>query len=254
MSEFKLEKVVKELQNSIVNLTKKVDSLEKVILDQNLVIKSQTELLSKCSLPSINSNTLSCANKSEVFVNKPIRAAKLRAATMISGNDRSKRDGASESSSASTSKLSSENEERLYVSTANVNEIAPVSPVANEIVILPNSSEHWTEIRRNMNQAKVIRGSAAPGTLLLEPSERWKYFHLYYVKNGTTDDIIKEHLKTVCLADVCTVESLKSRGNYASFKIGVPVKQSERMLHVSSWPEDVCIKPWRNTFRNSKGQ
>lgn len=98
----------------------------------------------------------------------------------------------------------------------------------------------------------VLRGTATPGSTLLEASERIKYLHLFYVKEGTSEDQVREHIKTICTIcadDHFTVDALKSRGRYASFKIGVPFKWSERLLCPQNWAEDICIKPWRQLFR-----
>lgn len=118
----------------------------------------------------------------------------------------------------------------------------------------------WTEVRRKRTRASlpaattVLRGTAAPGTTALSAAERVKFLHLYYVRQGTTAEQVRAHLTTVCGDDVCTVETLKARGNYASFKLGVPYKQVDRVLEVSNWAEDICVKPWRQSFRRPQEQ
>lgn len=113
----------------------------------------------------------------------------------------------------------------------------------------------WTEVKRKrqrLSATSVLRGTAAPGTTCLEAAERWKYLHLYYVKKGTTDAQVADHLKVVCDEDTCTVEALKSRGNYSSFKVGAPSRLVETVLDSRNWAADICIKPWRQNFRRSR--
>lgn len=136
---------------------------------------------------------------------------------------------------------------------------APKTVVSNDYrdsQVATESTDEWKEVKRKRSRLSVpsiLRGKAAPGVTLLEASEKWKYFHLFYVKQGTTEDQIREHLKSVCEVDSCTIESLKSRGNYASFKLGVPDQLYEKVTAVENWTENICIKPWRQNFRSKSG-
>lgn len=60
------------------------------------------------------------------------------------------------------------------------------------------------------------------------------------------------HLRNICPGDNCWAEALKSRGDYASFKLTVPTKHVDRYLASEHWAESVCVKPWRSGFRNSQ--
>lgn len=117
-------------------------------------------------------------------------------------------------------------------------------------------TREWTEARRKRQRtsvltSSVLRGTAVPGVTGLQASERWKYLHLFYVRQGTQVDQVLVHLKSICNEAVCTVEALKSRGNYASFKIGTPSRLVEAILEPRNWTADICIKPWRQNFRQN---
>lgn len=123
----------------------------------------------------------------------------------------------------------------------------------------PNSENvtkgDWEEVRprrARASLASVRRGTAAPGTTLLQASERWTYLHLYYVQEGTSTEQVRNHLSTICSGDVCTVDELKSRGRYASFKLGVPARCADSVLSSANWAQDICIKPWRQNFRTQE--
>lgn len=114
------------------------------------------------------------------------------------------------------------------------------------------NKDGWVEVRPRRKRTSlpgVLRGTATPGSTLLQASERWRYLHLYYVQEGTTIQEVSKHLESICGNDMCTVEELKPRGRYASFKLGVPTKSAENVMSPENWAKDICIKPWRQNFR-----
>lgn len=111
---------------------------------------------------------------------------------------------------------------------------------------------NWEEVKRKRSRFSlpgVLRGTAAPGSTLLHAAERRRYLHLYYVREGTTDEQVRQHLTSICGSGECTVEKLKSRGLYSSFKLGVPLKHADNIMSSDNWAEDICVKPWRQNFR-----
>lgn len=61
--------------------------------------------------------------------------------------------------------------------------------------------EDWIEVRRRrprVSSPQLLRGVAKPDTTPLETSDKWKYFHLFYIKQGTIADQEKNHLKSIC--------------------------------------------------------
>ncbi|CAH2096625.1 unnamed protein product [Euphydryas editha] len=111
----------------------------------------------------------------------------------------------------------------------------------------------WTEVknRRSRRASNVTRGTAEPGSTAcaLSAAERKSYLHLYYVQTGTTTEQVVAHLRKICDNDTCSAEALKSRGDYASFKLTVPAKNRDKYMKPEHWAEDVHIKPWRSGFR-----
>jgi hypothetical protein len=95
----------------------------------------------------------------------------------------------------------------------------------------------------------ILRGTAAPGNSEIQASERQSNYHLFYVKSGTTAEQVKKYLVRIAGREDCSVENLRARGPYASFKLCVPSVSTEHILAPDSWPEGVCIKPWRRPFR-----
>ncbi|KAJ2950560.1 hypothetical protein O0L34_g8805 [Tuta absoluta] len=116
--------------------------------------------------------------------------------------------------------------------------------------------DDWIEHKKRRNRSSVNRvfGTARPGTTYLEAAERVKFIHLYYVKIGTTKEQVLAYLESMCGSGTCTVETLNARGNYASFKLGVPSTKVESVMSPENWAEDICVKPWRQNFRTRSGQ
>lgn len=114
------------------------------------------------------------------------------------------------------------------------------------------SDGSWREVRKTRRSpVLVVCGTAAPGVTQLEACERWRYLHLYFIKESTTGDQVSSHLASISGTNVCTAEVLKARGHYASFKLGVPSQLADKIMLPENWPENVCIKPWRQNFRVS---
>lgn len=137
---------------------------------------------------------------------------------------------------------------------------ASTQPAANSIEPQNDSITDRREVkmqdkRTHPSLASVVRGSAAPGTTALEASERTIYLHLYYVRQGTTQEEVKLHLDYISGSkDICSVVTLKARGNYASFKLGIPPRLVDTVLAGENWAKDICVKPWRDNFRRQSGK
>ncbi|KAG6460287.1 hypothetical protein O3G_MSEX011892 [Manduca sexta] len=117
-----------------------------------------------------------------------------------------------------------------------------------------NQTADWKEVsyKRNRNRSlNLRRGTATPGSTNLEAASRSTYLHLFYVKVGTTEEQVLNHLTTICDTDAYVVQALKARGNYASFKLEVPAELSKQVMSVENWAEGICIKLWKN-FRPKK--
>ena len=126
----------------------------------------------------------------------------------------------------------------------------------------------WTEVVRRKNTrpstkpegrngpraslSGVLKGTAAPDSTLLRAADRKSYLHLYYVQSGTTVEQVLVHLNSVCGGEVCSVDALKARGDYASFKLGIPKRLHDRVMSPSTWAEGIHIKPWRTNFFRTK--
>lgn len=156
---------------------------------------------------------------------------------------------------ADTKELLSQNVPKATVLTID-DSVRSTSNTTNKD-INDSHDEGWIEVIRKRPRnlrSEVIRGTASPGTTQLEASEQSRYLHLYFVKTGTAAAQVLAHLEHICGKGSCTVDTLKARGNYASFKLCVPSKMSEIVMSPNNWAENICIKPWRQNFRAKHDQ
>lgn len=244
------ETSLRELNKTVLALVNKVTSLEKIIFDQNTLIK---KLISGEQV-STKQNYNDAEGKPSLEAGaRPVREARARAASAIAGCARkpNRRPTATEPTTTSSVTASvppttsaPSTSELVTIDTAQAPIQAPHTSDA--------SSDECIQVRRRRVQRSlenVTRGTAAPSATSLFAAERKSYLHLYFLKMGTTADEVVKYLRTIAPDDNCTAETLKSRGDYASFKLSVPTKNLSKYLSPENWAEDVHIKPWRSNFR-----
>lgn len=270
-----MESAIRDLSKTVLDLQSKVSSLQKVVLDQNVLIKKLTSDGDKVN-KNIETTKGSCASLSS---QRPIREARIRAAAALSVNARKGRGGRniSPALSSACSDVDAEVFEPADAARASTSDTVPPVPST----IAPNSQSmpskaapamsqarqdtpvdenvsanaDWTDVRSRRSRravpTNVTRGTATPGSAacLLSAAEKKSYLHLYYVLTGTSTEQVMAHLLNICPGDNCSVEALKSRGDYASFKLTVASKNTDKYLSPEHWAEDVHIKPWRSGFR-----
>lgn len=250
MSTKTLENYVHELINTVAVLHNKVNSLEVLITEQNRLIKN---LLDGSAVQNIEGDE----GKSK---QRPVRECRLRAISAVSAPKRKGRAVSNVSPAPSVMNIeTSDVTATPTMSVSNNSNIASHEPENAKPTDCferdADTNNEWVtvrskRVRRSLNN--VARGTAAPGTTELEAAERKCNLHLYYLKSGTTVEQVIRHLLNICPNDSCFVEQLKSRGDYASFKLTVPFKHMNIYMSPEHWAENVHIKPWRNGFRKEK--
>lgn len=266
MSAKSVDSAIRELNKTVLHLQNKVTSLEKLILDQNKLIKKlvsdKANNLTEAKTAVIDAEE---GNPSPQPTQRPMRDARIRAASAITAASRKAKAGGiispahSDNSTANAVDILKSTNPSASPTTSIVATTQLESDASNstEHADRAGNNDDWTEVRRKRTRhtpTNVTRGTASPTSTSLLAAERKAYLHLYYVKSGTTVEQVIQHLHTICPDDECVAEVLKSRGDYASFKLSVPAKHSSKYLSPEHWAEDVHIKPWRSGFRNQKSE
>lgn len=118
------------------------------------------------------------------------------------------------------------------------------TPVSANDVSLGNSTtgEEWSTVVKRKRAAIAIRGSFGGA---VRGAEVVKNYHFYPFHRDTTVADMNDYIKKItnCTADF-TVVKLKSKGDYASFKVGIPTKLSTLVLKAENWPRHSFIKEW----------
>lgn len=260
-----VESAVRELTKTVLDLQDKVSSLEKHIIDQNMTIKKLVDDKEVTKLPlPIGAEEGRQPESSMMSTQRPMREARLRAASAITAAGRRAGTGRNVSPLALTTlppvtATATTSSSRSAPPTPS----APIAPLSQSevahdstaIVIdtgVKGDASNWIEVKpRRLRRPieNVTRGTAVPGSTMLSAAERKSYLHLYFVKPGTTEDQVADYLRSICPDDKCLVEALKPRGDYASFKLSVLTRYVDTYLAPQHWAEDVHIKPWRSGFR-----
>jgi hypothetical protein len=141
-------------------------------------------------------------------------------------------------------------------------EIPPADPPINQVSaacsqrsnpIADNSStddnvaamiKECSEVPTNKKQRRTtsIRCTGGSNVTTLRAVEVRKYIHLWNMVSSA--DEVREYLQQLCERSTCTVEELRSKGEYKSYKLGVPVAYYDKCLSADVWPDNARVKMW----------
>lgn len=108
-------------------------------------------------------------------------------------------------------------------------------------VVVPVAGE-WQEVRNHRKRISSVRCTAGPDVTTLKAVEYRKYIHLWNMASGV--DEIRAYMQILGPGKTCTVEELKSKGEYKSYKIGVPQELYDKCLSAEVWPKNARVKAW----------
>ncbi|XP_073964313.1 uncharacterized protein [Choristoneura fumiferana] len=111
--------------------------------------------------------------------------------------------------------------------------------------------EEWREVRNRKKRYSSVRCTAGPEVTPLRAVEYRKYIHLWNMVSGADEILL--YLRSLSPEGSFTVDELKSKGDYKSYKIGVPAALLERYLSADCWPVNARIRPWLFRKPGAKG-
>lgn len=106
----------------------------------------------------------------------------------------------------------------------------------------PEDGEGWIEVRKKSRRPQSMCCLAGPSVTTLQAVERRRYFHLWNMRSGLEE--VQAYLQQVCAPESGTVDALKPKGDYKSYKIGVPADLYDKCFSVNMWPDNARVKPW----------
>ncbi|XP_073946571.1 uncharacterized protein [Choristoneura fumiferana] len=101
---------------------------------------------------------------------------------------------------------------------------------------LDENEEGWQEVNSRKKRVASVRGTAGPEKTTLKAVEYRRSIHLWNMVSGG-DDILA-YLQSLKPGKTFTVDELKPKGLYKSFKIGVPAEMFDECLTAEIWPEN----------------
>lgn len=104
------------------------------------------------------------------------------------------------------------------------------------------SGKFETARTKRQSLLSSIRCTGGPNVTALKAVEHMKYIHLWNMVSNADD--VQKYLSSLCQNRTCTVEELKSKGKYKSYKLGVPASVFNICLSPDVWPENARIKMW----------
>lgn len=123
-------------------------------------------------------------------------------------------------------------------------ELANTQAGASHSPLKHKNKETVTQAPQKPQRPASIRCTGAGGTtgVVLKAVERRQFLHLWNMVSSLDD--VRMYLKELCPTGTCTVEELKSKGDYKSYKIGVPDIHYEKCFAPDVWPDNARLKAW----------
>lgn len=135
-------------------------------------------------------------------------------------------------------------------SVAAVNTNEPRVAINPGVLAVDTQQQPWTEVRKRSRRPPSLCGTAGPAITSLKAVEARTFIHLWNMESSADD--IRSYLHQLCPVGTCTVEELTARGNYKSYKLGVPAVYTETCLSTEVWPVNARLKTWI-TYRQPSG-
>lgn len=104
---------------------------------------------------------------------------------------------------------------------------------------LQGEAEPWKVVTRK--QRVTVRGNQKCDRKLTQDK---LFFHCYPLHPDTTSDDVLSYLNHLLKA-AYTVDKIKSKGDYSSFKISMPQSAVPEVLKAEHWPSRCYIKEWQ---------
>lgn len=89
----------------------------------------------------------------------------------------------------------------------------------------------------------------SPTAISLKAVERRRFIHLWNMVSGLEE--VRAYVKELCPTGTCIVEELNPKGDYKSYKIGIPDAHYEKFFTAEAWPDNARLKAW-TPFRGQR--
>lgn len=253
--------IIKHNETKIEHYVAKMESLENKLVcyelsNSPLVAKLTAEVekhSNKVVSPHNNDKAENCdvniATSQNPVLNKDKLGTKGAKKKIIPTQPPHTTDITASSSQASKSNKSNKSESSRKQNTTVVSNVEVV--LESGAPISHTQDDKWTEVQRKRpRRSAPMCGTAGPNVTTLKAVEPRKYLHLWNMVSNAED--VSKYLRILCPDGSCTVEELKPKGDYKSYKLGVPEAYYDTCFSVDVWPINAKIKAWI-TFKKTVG-
>lgn len=136
----------------------------------------------------------------------------------------------------------SKDAESLELNDSNGGPVVNLESPSRDMECADVAGSDWHAVRSRKKRFSSVLCTGGPGVTALRAVEYRKYIHLWNMVSGP--DEISAYLKSLFPENACTVDELKPKGEYRSYKIGVPAAQYESCLSAAVWPANARVRPW----------
>lgn len=268
MAQKGLESLIHDLQKTIITLSQKVNSLEVKVDEQNVLITTQIEVISKLKCYANTSGVVQSPRVAEPAstefkaLQRPVRQVRLKPSLGAAASKRRNvavcANVGDSTTIGATPTAKRQSDLDLHVDPACVT--TPQSNVGREehVIQVNNNDDEddWQKVtkrsrQKNNRQKAVIRGSGIFDSEL-QTVERVRKIHVCFFKPDTSEEALKTYMVKKSPYDGYVVNKLKLKHNhYASFVITVPHSKFDFFMSADNWPERTEISEW---FRRGNGR
>lgn len=110
------------------------------------------------------------------------------------------------------------------------------------------TSRDEATVKTVIRRPTSLCGTADPAKVTLKAKESRKHLHLWNMDSNV--DEVRDYVHQLCPSATCSIEELKPKGDYKSYKIGVPEVFFKTVFSSDVWPLNAKIKPWVNHKRS----
>ncbi|XP_031358058.1 uncharacterized protein LOC116181770 [Photinus pyralis] len=104
-------------------------------------------------------------------------------------------------------------------------------------------SQNWSVVRPKRSTRQVIVGNKSNTELTgsIKAVEKRVYAHVYKLDPETTEDMVRNYLRTEFPEVICEKLSSKHPEYYSSFKVTVLEKHLSKIMDPATWPVGTCV-------------
>jgi TATA-box binding protein (TBP) (component of TFIID and TFIIIB) len=119
-----------------------------------------------------------------------------------------------------------------------------------------NDSDFTPVVRKGKvnKKVKVFGTGGTSSTCTLTAVTKMAHLHVWRLSKDTTDVALRDYLKSALDTENVIVESLKTKGDYASFKVSVNFDLMDKIYEPEIWPKNTAVSRFKFLTKFNKSE